>query len=154
MEEIVGRDIKTSLQWLNIVRQDPLWSRLPKDLIRMVLEWFVFSVSWCWCGRFQRSDIMMTRCHDGIERLICSDLCHSAYSRRMTALFGLMPSGLRYVEVVYGRFLPKSCIRCNLRMDGGLYWVEGRDRDVYCNACFDKFKNNGLILEKKWRVFV
>lgn len=142
----VERDISGSLQWLNISRQDPLWSYLPKDLKRAILKYFVFRIGQCWCGRFQRFDIMIKN-YKG-RRKFCSSTCDILY-RQLTICGGRKPPGLRYV-ITCGYMVPSPCKGCKIILREK-YFVEARHKWMYCVACFEKIQQNGLILEKNNR---
>jgi hypothetical protein len=48
-----GRYLKWSIQWMLIVRQHPIWSELPAELIHMISDYFVVPVKRCGCGRWE-----------------------------------------------------------------------------------------------------
>ena len=132
-----GRDISASLDWLLIVRKNPLWSRLPKDLIRHLLHYFVFSVEQCWCGRFWKREVE--------TEVYCSFHCYSKVCYLEACSFPI-ENGAKHWFVRNGVAPCCCCCDKSLILD---YYEEPRNDFYYCLPCWLKEQRNGLFLEKK-----
>lgn len=131
-----GRDVQASLWWLLIIRDHLLWSRLPKDLVRHLLRYFLFSVRKCFCGRYFKLAF-------GSE---CSMSCRILFDNTVS-LFGYHPLGSYMKD--FGEVLaqPIRCMRCGIP-NRVLWCIPTNNDGGLCDTCFTKFSKNGLCLEK------
>ena len=130
-----GRDVQASLWWLLIVSENPLWTKLPKDLVKLVLEWFVFPISRCFggCNRW----IKYEEYHFGWPPY-CSDYCVKFSGSKA------------WIKILDTKGYPidgyRACEICKIAIIAGGALVLGVP---YCVNCWKKEEANGLFVEKK-----
>lgn len=149
--DLIGRDVESSAIWILITKHNPLWSKLPKDLIFLMLNQFLFKVETCWCGKkyhikkgqyrwvsfskWMPKDWFRYNCSRK-----CYDNCELSFER--TNYKSEEPEFRNEILPIYG------CCKMYGISGMNVYWVTGYERYIYCSRCFEKYSRNGLFLEK------
>lgn len=138
----VARDVSSASKWLIIVKHHPLWGELPLELVVHIYKCFTVAAEQCWCGKWQRVDLMIHCLWKKMCSKVCYDLYCGTYAER-GGVAGFLSLNNREPPGSWFGFTKHSiCSTCE--QHHGSDWIQRRDA-VYCLPCWDTFSKNGLV---------